>query len=71
MVTIEPIIDFDLPRMLELIKMAKPEQVNIGAKTGGHRGFPEPPAEKIRELISELNTFTRVVKKDNLRRLLA
>jgi DNA repair photolyase len=71
MVTVEPVMDFDLDKMLRLIRMTKAAQVNIGAKTGGHKGFPEPPAEKVRELITELNTFTRVVEKNNLRRLLA
>jgi hypothetical protein len=36
----------------------------------GHNGLPEPPAWKIHELITELKTFTRVVEKNNLGRLL-
>jgi DNA repair photolyase len=68
MVTIEPIIDFDIEKMLHLIRITKAGQVNIGADSG-RNGLPEPPAEKIRELITELKTFTRVVEKNNLRRL--
>jgi DNA repair photolyase len=68
MVTVEPIIDFDLDKMLWLLRMTKAGQVNIGADSGNN-GLPEPPAEKIRELITELKTFTRVVEKRNLRRL--
>ena len=33
-VTIEPIIDFDLNELIQLIKIANPVQVNIGADSG-------------------------------------
>jgi hypothetical protein len=33
-------------------------------------GLPEPPKEKILELIAELEKFTKVVQKKNLGRLL-
>jgi DNA repair photolyase len=68
MVTVEPIMDFDLDNMLRLLRMTKAQQVNLGADSG-HNGLPEPPAGKIRELITELKTFTRVVEKNNLGRL--
>jgi len=68
-VTIEPIMDFDLPELVELIKLCCPVQVNIGADSGGHK-LPEPSKEKILDLISELSKFTVVVQKKNLRRLL-
>jgi len=70
MVTIEPIVDFDIEELCELIIMCKPVQVNIGADSK-HNHLPEPPKEKIIELISELEKITTVYKKDNLRRLLA
>jgi DNA repair photolyase len=70
MVTIEPIMDFDIDKLLLLVYMTRAEQVNIGAKSGGHTGFPEPAAEKVRYLITELNAFTRVEVKTNLGRLL-
>ena len=69
MVTVEPIIDFNLEFMLFMLKKIEPEQVNIGADSG-HNGLPEPSAEKVRELITRLKTFTRVVEKNNLWRLL-
>jgi hypothetical protein len=69
-VTIEPIMDFDLAPMVELIKRCAPIQVNIGADSGNN-GLPEPPAEKILELINELNKFTTVERKKNLKRLIA
>ena len=72
MVTIEPIIDFDLDKMLELIKETKATQVNIGADSDHkNNDLPEPTGEKIMELISELEKFTVVNQKKNLRRLVA
>lgn len=68
-VTIEPIIDFDLPSFVDMIWMCKPIQVNIGADTG-RNNLPEPSKEKILELISELEKFTKVVLKPNLKRLI-
>jgi DNA repair photolyase len=69
MISIEPIIDFNLWKLLFFIERARPEQVNIGADTGNHR-LPEPTSDKILELITRLKTFTHVVEKKNLRRLL-
>jgi hypothetical protein len=68
-VTIEPIMDFDLPEFVKIIKDCAPDQVNIGADSG-YNGLPEPPAEKVLELIAELEKFTKVVRKPNLERLL-
>jgi DNA repair photolyase len=67
-VTVEPIIDFDLEKMLRLIRITKAMQVNIGADSG-HNHLPEPSKEKIIDLITELKKFTRVVEKKNLGRL--
>ena len=70
-ITIEPIMDFDLKEFIEMIKTCNPRQVNIGADSNPKRNnLPEPPKEKIIELIAELETFTKVVKKKNLQRLL-
>lgn len=68
-ITVEPIIDFDLLCMVELIEQCNPVQVNIGADSGNNN-LPEPPKEKILELISELEKFTKVNQKKNLKRLL-
>ncbi len=68
-VTIEPVMDFDLKEMLELIKMCKPVQVNIGADSGGNH-LPEPSAKKLRDLIAGLEEFTTIHSKRNLGRLL-
>lgn len=68
-VTIEPIMDFDLPELVELIKRCNPEQVNIGADSG-HNKLPEPSKEKVLELVDALSEFTKVKQKANLKRLL-
>jgi DNA repair photolyase len=68
MITIEPVMDFNLGVLLFMLRTIKPEQVNIGADSGNNH-LPEPPKGKIIELIAELRKFTRVVEKKNLRRL--
>jgi len=68
-VTIEPILDFDLKEFIDMLKNIAPEQVNIGADSGNNN-LPEPPKEKIIELINELKTFTIIHNKKNLERLL-
>lgn len=68
-VTIEPIMDFHLEHFIRMIRRCNPKQVNIGANTSNIK-LPEPPKEKIIELISEIEKFTKVVQKSNLKRLL-
>ena len=69
MVTVEPIMDFDIEYMVPLIARCVPFQVNIGADSKKNN-LPEPSPEKIRELIKELEKFTTVKLKSNLKRLL-
>ena len=68
MVTIEPIMEFDLDVMIKWINNIKPKWVNIGADSKGHK-LPEPSEEKITALIEELGKITEVKLKDNLKRL--
>jgi protein gp37 len=68
-ITIEPIMDFDLSVFIEMIEGCVPRQVNIGADSGNNN-LPEPSKEKILTLISELEKFTKVKQKSNLKRLL-
>jgi len=68
-VTIEPICDFNLYHLVELIKLCHPKQVNIGADSGNNN-LPEPSKEKILALIDELKKFTIIDQKRNLKRLL-
>jgi hypothetical protein len=69
MVTIEPIMDFDLREFIEMIYSINPFQVNIGADTS-HNHLPEPLKEKVLKLIAELEKFTTVKQKSNLSRIL-
>jgi DNA repair photolyase len=69
MLTVEPIMDFDVKDMVEIIKTAKPKWVNIGADSKGHK-LPEPSKEKVLELIEKLKEFTEIRKKHNLGRLM-
>ena len=70
MVTVEPIMDFDVDHMISTILLVDPEQVNIGADSKGHQ-LPEPTPEKITGLVKGLQLHgIRVHFKKNLRRLI-
>lgn len=70
-VTIEPIMEFDTDKLLPLIKRCKPVQVNIGSNSRWDEiELPEPSKSEILELIEELEMFTEVKQKDNLKRLI-
>jgi len=69
MVSIEPIMDFDLDVMVRWIAEIKPEFVSIGADSRGHK-LPEPLPDKVKALIEALKEFTEVKIKSNLNRLL-
>lgn len=69
MITIEPVIDFDVSLLTSLIERANPEFVNIGADSKNHN-LPEPSAFKIENLIKELKKFTKIINKENLSRIL-
>lgn len=68
MVSIEPVMDFDLDTFVRWIKDIAPDFVSIGADSKGHN-LPEPSAEKVVALIGELEQFTQVKVKGNLKRL--
>uniref|UniRef100_A0A6M3LU32 Radical SAM superfamily protein n=1 Tax=viral metagenome TaxID=1070528 RepID=A0A6M3LU32_9ZZZZ len=70
-ISIDPIMDFDENRLLEMINDIGPQWVSIGADSQGH-GLPEPTPEKVRVLLSELgrNKKIEMVVKPNLGRLL-
>jgi len=70
MLTIEPVLDFDVSKFLGRISLAGiPVQVNIGADSCWKR-LPEPSPEKLNELIGWLESRTKVHLKKNLRRIL-
>ena len=69
MVSIEPIMDFDLDVMGNWMREIKPEFISIGADSGNNN-LPEPPVGKVKALIEELQNITEVKIKDNLKRLM-
>lgn len=69
MVSIEPIMDFDLEVMVKWLKKIKPQFVSIGANSIRKVNLPEPPTEKISELIRILPEFTEVRLKKNLQQI--
>jgi DNA repair photolyase len=69
-VTIEPIVDFDLNRLVAMIQVANPDFVNIGANTNRKVPLDEPPPWKIKELVAKLEKITTVKIKKNLNRLM-
>lgn len=68
-ITIEPIMKFDLIPFVEMLKSCGVEQINIGADSGNNN-LPEPTKEEIQELILELRKFTKVHLKPNIERIL-
>jgi len=76
MITIEPVMDFDVMTFAEMIISCKPIQVNIGADSSGNH-LPEPTPEKLEQLIDYLTVIradvfspAKIHLKKNLRRLL-
>lgn len=67
-VTIEPIIDFDLIPFIDIIKRCSPKAVFIGADSK-NCNLPEPSSGNILSLINEIDKFSKVIIKDNLKRL--
>ena len=66
-VTVEPIMDFDLDEMVDFIRRCKPKQVNIGKNTNKMIQLLEPPKNKVSSLINELQSFTNVHIKNNIK----
>jgi len=69
MVSIEPIMDFELEPFVKMIGFINPEYVSIGANTNSDARFEEPTAMQVRNLIKKLAEFTAVKAKSNLERI--
>jgi len=61
-ISIEPILDFRPPFLIEAVRAIRPDFVAIGYDNYDHR-LPEPPLEKTLRLIEELEKFTTVYRK--------
>lgn len=59
MVSIEPIMEFDLGGLVEMVKMVNPEFVYVGYANHNHH-LPEPPLAKTQQLIAALGDLTEV-----------
>jgi hypothetical protein len=59
-VTIEPILDFDLNEFIIWIRNINPIRVYIGYDTKKTKNLPEPSLEKTMQLVEELRKFTKV-----------
>lgn len=69
-VTIEPIMLFDLDELIDLIKIANPKWVSIGADSCGC-GLPEPAPDDVKMLIIDLQKMNIEIKlKKNLKRIM-
>lgn len=69
MISIEPIMVFDLIHFVKILKIASPDFISIGADSKGSQ-LLEPNSVLIKELIERLKGFTEVRIKPNLERLL-
>lgn len=67
MVSLEPLMDFDLEELVDLIKRCEPKRVVIGKNSNRQISVPEPPAEKVKLLCAELGKFTKVFVRENTR----
>jgi DNA repair photolyase len=68
-ISIEPVLQFDLERLVGMIFQIQPSFVTIGADSKNHN-LLEPNGEQVRQLLKRLGKFTEVRPKTNLRRLL-
>jgi len=69
MVSMEPIIAFDLATVVDWIRLIMPTFVSIGADSKGHN-LQEPTARELDYLIVAIKCITKVKLKKNLDRLL-
>jgi len=69
MISIEPVIDFDLDNFVTMIALCEPIFVSVGADSKNN-GLLEPPRQKVLDLISELKKVTEVKVKSNLKRII-
>jgi len=71
MITIEPVLNFDVDELIDIIKICDPLYVNIGADSKKHN-LPEPSKEKLLILLKELKKLScaTLYEKKNLNRLL-
>ena len=70
MVTIEPIMDFDLDELLSMMNLIQPFQVNVGCNTSRSVHLPEPSRAKLMAFVENLRRLTSVKLKSNSSKIL-
>lgn len=65
MVTAEPLLSFDLDKMLEYIYRCNPKKVNIGRNSCRSIVLPEPTHEEVKQLIDGLKDIPKIEIKKN------
>ncbi len=69
LISIEPVMDFDVDMLVKWLNMIRPAIIFIGADNY-HAGLPEPSWDRVQELLVELRKFVpTVVEKQGLERL--
>jgi len=68
-ITIEPIMKFDLMPFVEMMSLAEPKWINIGADSKDHN-LPEPTKEEVIDFADIVRSFIEVKPKRNLERLI-
>ena len=69
MVSVEPILDFDVDKFGGWLISLKPEFVSIGADSKNH-DLEEPTTDKVKMLLNMLmEAGVKIIEKDNLKRL--
>ena len=72
MITIEPVMAFDLRAMEEILTLLNPEQINIGADSARSKNMLKEPTKHDLETLIDMIEYHKfnLVKKSNLKRLL-
>jgi len=71
MITIEPVMAFDIREMEEVLTLLNPEQVNVGANSIRNHALKEPSKQELQELLDMIEYHNiNLVKKSNLKKLL-
>lgn len=69
MVSIEPVIKFDLDKLVTMIRDVLPDYISIGADSKSN-GLEEPTKDELKKLIKKLGDFTEVKIKKNINRII-
>ena len=70
MISVEPVLDFDVKKFSTMLRNIHPDFISIGADSKKNN-LPEPSKEKVEQLISKLKEYGFDVKlKNNLKRII-